>query len=358
MKQISIYLLLFIIFLLSGFYYKSDADRAIHYNNDLIQPNETHFLNLRQLTFSGENAEAYFSIDGERLIFQRHDIDSLCDQIYIMDIATGKMEIASTGFGVTTCSYFLYPDCEKAVYASTHLANKNCPQKPDYSKGYVWKLYPDYDIFLTDLKTKELRQLTNSNGYDAEATVAFDGSRIIYTSMVSGDLDIWAMNPDGSNKVQLTNRLGYDGGAFFNNDVTKIVWRVYHPKTDKQIEDYNNLLANNSIRPMALQIWTMDVDGTNKKQITNNGSANFGPYFFPEGDKIIFSSNLNDPKGRDFDLYSIKSDGSDLERITYFNGFDGFPMFSPDGKHIVFASNRNQKKRGDTNLFIAEWNYK
>ena len=146
--------------------------------------------------------------------------------------------------------------------------------------------------------------------------------------------------------------------TFFNNDVTKIVWRVYHPKTDKQIEDYNNLLANNSIRPMALQIWTMDVDGTNKKQITNNGSANFGPYFFPGGDKIIFSSNLNDPKGRDFDLYSIKSDGSDLERITYFNGFDGFPMFSPDGNHIVFASNRNQKKRGDTNLFIAEWNYK
>ena len=165
------------------------------------------------------------------------------------------------------------------------------------------------------------------------------------------------MDKDGSNKKQLTNRLGYDGGAFFNVDATKIVWRVYHPKTEKEIRDYRYLLSQNSIRPMALQIWTMNADGSNKAQVTDNGAANFGPYFFPDGNRIIFSSNLHDPKGRDFDLYAINVDGSNLERITYFDGFDGFPMFSPDGKYLVFASNRNQMKKGDTNLFIAEWRY-
>ena len=222
----------------------------------------------------------------------------------------------------------------------------------------MWKLYPDYDIFKSTRDGKILEQMTDSPGYDAEATVAFDGSKVLYTSITSGDLEVWSMNTDGSNKTQLTNRLGYDGGAFFNSTATKIVWRVYHPKTEKEIADYKSLLEENSIRPMALQIWTMNADGTNKKQVTDNEAANFGPYFFPNSNRIIFSSNLHDPKGRDFDLYAINVDGTRLERITYFNGFDGFPMFSPDGKYLVFASNRNQAKRGDTNLFIAEWNYK
>ena len=173
--------------------------------------------------------------------------------------------------------------------------------------------------------------------------------------MASGDLEIWTMNPDGTHKQQLTNRLGYDGGAFFNQDASEIVWRVYHPESKEEITDYQSLLAQNSIRPMALQIWTMNADGSNKKQVTDNDSANFGPYFFPNGKRIIFSSNLHDPKGRDFDLYAINTDGTDLERITYFDGFDGFPMFSPDGKYLVFASNRNQAERGETNLFITEW---
>ena len=350
--------ILIAIFLFVTFFSINHNPEGHTFHNDLIQEKEIRFSNLRQLTFSGENAEAYFSSDGKKLIFQSHDGDSLCDQIYIMNIETGSTNMVSTGKGVTTCSYFVYPDCQKAIYASTHMGNKKCPEKPDYSMGYVWKLYPDYDVFLTDLQTKSLEQLTSSPGYDAEATVAFNGSKVVYTSMVSGDLDIWTMDIDGKNKVQLTNELGYDGGAFFNNDATKIVWRVYHPKTAEETQQYKNLLAQNSIRPMALQIWTMNSDGTNKKQITNNGAANFGPYFFPSGNKIVFSSNLHDPKGRDFDLYSIKSDGSDLERITFFNGLDGFPMFSPNGRHIVFASNRNQKKRGDTNLFLAEWNYK
>ena len=327
------------------------------YQNSLLEKEEVRLYNIRQLTFSGENAEAYFSANGKRLIFQSHDGDSLCDQIYIMDITSRQAEMVSTGNGVTTCSYFGYPDCNNIIYASTHLANKTCPEKPDYSKGYVWKLYPGYDIFMADLNGSIIGQLTNSPGYDAEATVAFNGSKIIYTSIMSGDLEVWSMDKDGSNKKQLTDRLGYDGGAFFNMDATKIVWRVYHPKTEKEIRDYRSLLSQNSIRPMALQIWTMNTDGSNKTQITDNNAANFGPYFFPDGNKIIFSSNLHDPKGRDFDLYAINTDGSNLERVTYFNGFDGFPMFSPDGKYLVFASNRNQTKIRDTNLFIAEWRY-
>ena len=293
MKLSYLYTTLIIIFSLVTFCSINHGSARQKQQNDLIQEKEIRLSNLRQLTFSGENAEAYFSNNGDRLIFQSHDGDSLCDQIYIMNIKTGSINMVSTGEGVTTCSYFVYPDCKKAIYASTHMGNKKCPEKPDYSRGYVWKLYPDYDIFLTDLQTGLLERLTSSPGYDAEATVDFNRSKIIYTSMVSGDLDIW----------------------------------------------------------------TMDFDGSNKKQITNNGSANFGPYFFPSGDKIIFSSNLHDPKGRDFDLYSINIDGSDLERITFFNGFDGFPMFSPNREHVVFASNRNQKKRGETNLFSAEWNY-
>ena len=318
---------------------------------------EYKLRNIQQLTFYGENAEAYFSADGESLIFQSHDGDSLCDQIYIMHIKTREKTLVSTGNGVTTCAYFEHPKCENIIYSSTHKGNINCPPKPDYSKGYVWRLYPDYDIFHSKKSGEDLKQLTFSPGYDAEATVAFDGSKILYTSIKSGDLDIWSMNIDGTEKTQLTNRLGYDGGAFFSPQNSKIVWRAYHPKSDEEVKEYKTLLSENSIRPMALQIWTMNPDGSEKKQITNNKAANFGPYFFPDGKRIIFSSNLHNPKGRDFDLYLIGIDGSELERVTFFDGFDGFPMFSPDGKHLVFASNRNQQKRGDTNLFLAEWNY-
>ena len=349
---------LIVLLLALSFFNRSANDpiSAPIYNDFLIQEGETHFMNFRQLTHSGENAEAYFSVDGKSLIFQAHDGDSLCDQIYIMDIASGKTEMVSTGDGVTTCSYFNYPDCEKIIYASTHLGGKSCPPKPDFSHGYVWKLYPDFDIFRSDMDGTNLERLTNSPNYDAEATMAFDGSKIIFTSLSSGDLEIWTMNPDGTGKTQLTNRLGYDGGAFFNNDASEIIWRVYHSESENEISDYKSLLAENSIRPMALQLWIMNANGSGKKQVTDNDAANFGPYFFPHGNRIIFCSNLHDPKGRDFDLYAINTDGTNLERITYFDGFDGFPMFSPDGKYLVFSSNRNQAKQGDTNIFICEWN--
>ena len=329
--------------------------RKPEYSNHLIQKDEEHFKNLRQLTFSGENAEAYFSSDGKKLILQAHDGDSLCDQIFIMDIASGSTEMVSTGNGVTTCSFFQYPDDDGIIYSSTHLANSDCPPKPDYSMGYIWKLYEGYDIFKASIDGSNLQRLTDTPGYDAEATFSFNGQRIIYTSIESGDLELWTMNPDGSGKQQLTNRLGYDGGAFFSYDGSTIVWRAFYPESKKDIADYETLLSENAIRPMALQLWTMNSDGTNKQQVTDNGAANFGPFFFPNGNRIIFSSNMHDEKGRDFDLYAINTDGTGLERITYFDGFDGFPMFSLDGKYLVFASNRNQAKRGDTNIFICEW---
>lgn len=356
-KDINKYVLfsLVVVFSISCFHQKIPAKLNLDFNNSLILSDESHFKNMSQLTFSGENAEAYFSADGKKLIFQAHDGDSLCDQIYIMDIESRSIKLVSTGKGVTTCSFFKYPNDNGIIYSSTHMDNPDCPSKPDFSKGYIWKLYPGFDIYEAGLSGSNPRPLTSSPGYDAEATYSFDGKKIIYTSLISGDLDLWYMNPDGSGKQQLTNRLGYDGGAFYSYDAKKIVWRAYYPETKEEIENYKSLLKENSIRPMALQIWTMNANGTNKKQITDNNSANFGPIYFPKADKIIFSSNMHDPKGRDFDLYSINIDGSDLERITYFEGFDGFPMFSPNGQYLVFASNRNQNKRGDTNIFICEW---
>ena len=343
------------VFLLSCIHQRKPTKLKLDFNNSLILSGESHFRNMSQLTFFGENAEAYFSADGRKLIYQAHDGDSLCDQIYIMDIESKSVELVSTGAGVTTCSFFKYPNDNGIIYSSTHMDNPDCPPKPDFSRGYIWKLYPGFNIFEADLDGSNPRPLTSYPGYDAEATYSFDGKKIIYTSLISGDLDLWYMNPDGSGKQQLTNRLGYDGGAFYSYDAKKIVWRAYYPETEEEIVNYKSLLKENSIRPMALQIWTMNADGTNKEQITNNNSANFGPFYFPNGGKIIFSSNMHDPKGRDFDLYSINTDGTGLNRITYFEGFDGFPMFSPNGQYLVFASNRNQNKRGDTNIFICEW---
>ncbi len=335
----------------------AEVDRPVnsHSQNKLIFEGEKHFKNIRQLTFSGENAEAYFSADGKHLILQGHDGEGLCDQIYILDIESGETEMVSTGKGVTTCSYYQYPNDDKIIYASTHHINSECPTPPDFSKGYVWKLHPEFDIFRADPDGKNLEQLTVALGYDAEATYAMDGSKIIYTSVSSGDLEIWTMNPDGSSKKQLTSQLGYDGGPFFSHDGTKIVWRAYYPETEDEIADYNYLLSISAIRPMALQIRVMNSDGSNPTQVTDNKAANFAPFFFPDDKRIIFCSNLGNPNGRNFDLYAINLDGTNLEQITYFEGFDGFPMFSSDGKYFVFASNRNNAKPGDTNIFICEW---
>jgi Tol biopolymer transport system component len=320
----------------------------------LALPGERHLRNVRQLTNGGENAEAYFSFDGTCLSFQSTRDGRDCDQIYVMKTDGSEVRLVSTGKGRTTCAYFL-PRGEKVLYASTHLGGDACPPKPDFSRGYVWALYKDYDIFVTDLKTGALTRLTSTPGYDAEATISPDGTRIVFTSVRDGDLELYSMKLDGSDVRRLTNEVGYDGGAFYSPDNKMIVYRANRPETPEAAAKYKQLLAEGLIEPRALEIWVMNADGSGKRQVTRNGKANFAPFFLPDGKRIIFASNMDDPKGRNFDLYVINVDGSGLERITTNETFDGFPMFSPDGKHLVFASNRNDARPGETNLFLAEW---
>jgi Tol biopolymer transport system component len=316
-------------------------------------PEETHLKNIKQLSFGGENAEAYFSADGKQLIFQSTRDGRQCDQIYTMNTDGSNARLISNGDGRTTCSYF-FPNGRRVLYSSTHLGAKECPAKPDFSKGYVWAVYPTFDIFTARPDGSDIKQLTNTPGYDAETTISRDGN-LVFTSMRDGDLDIYTMDSCGKHVRRLTAELGYDGGPFWSYDGKQIVYRAYHPQTEKEKSDYAGLLKQNLIRPTTLEIWVMNADGTNKRQVTRNGKANFGPYFFPDGKRIIFASNMDDPKGRNFDLYKINVDGGGLERITFNETFDGFPMFSPDGTQLVFASNRNAKTRGDTNVFIADW---
>ncbi len=323
-------------------------------DNQLALPGEKHLQNLKQLTFGGENAEAYFSADGKQLIFQSTRDGHGCDQIYTMTIDGSNAKMISNGDGRTTCSYF-FPDAKRILYSSTHLGDKQCPPRPDFSKGYVWAVYPTFDIFTAKPDGSDLKQLTNTPGYDAETTITLDGKKLVFTSMRDGDLDIYTMDANGKNVRRLTNELGYDGGPFWSYDGKQIVYRANHPQTDQQKADYTELLKQNLIRPTTLEIWVMKADGSNKRPVTSNGKANFGPYFFPDGKRIIFASNMDDPRGRNFDLYKINVDGTGLERITFNDTFDGFPMFSPDGKKLVFASNRAAKTQGETNVFIADW---
>lgn len=315
---------------------------------------EKHLKNIRMLTSNGENAEAYFSFDGKKLSYQATFDSMQCDQIFTMNIDGSDRKMISTGKGRTTCSYY-YPDGRKILYASTHQDNVNCPPPPDRSKGYVWKLYDSFDIFVVDTDGSNLTQLTNTPGYDAEATISPKGDKIVFTSLRDGDPEIYVMNLDGSDQTRLTFEKGYDGGPFFSPDGNKIVFRASRPKTKEQDADYNDLVQNGYVRPTALEIFVMDADGKNMKQITNLGSASFAPFFYPNGKKIIFSSNYQGDNPRDFNLFMINIDGTGLERLTYNSSFDGFPIFSPDGKYLVFASNRFNKKESDTNIFIAEW---
>jgi len=315
---------------------------------------EVHLRNVRQLTFGGENAEAYWSADGKQLILQSKRGELLCDQIFVLEVATGATRMVSTGNGRTTCSYF-FPDGKRILYASTHESGAECPPTPDYSKGYVWKLYPGYEIYTARPDGSDLQRITHHDDYDAEATLAPDGKRIIFTSLRDGDLDLYTMRPDGGDVRRVTTTLGYDGGGFYSRDGKRIVWRASRPETPEDQATYRALLAEHSIRPMALELFVADADGGNARQITRNGAANFGPYFFPDGKSVIYASNVGDAKGRNFDLWRVRDDGSGLEQITFNDTFDGFPMFSPDGKQLVFASNRNARERGETNVFLADW---
>lgn len=357
MKPLKFFTIL-MIFAVFSFSFINNYTSTSEYNetksDTLIFEGEKHFKNVKMLTNGGENAECYFSLDGNRFIFQARSGDMQCDQIYTMNIDGSDVKLLSNGKGATTCSYF-FPDGKHIIYASTYLGGDECPQKPDFSKGYVWAMYDSYDIFKANEDGSNIVRLTDRKGYDAEATISPDGNSIIFTSIRDGDIDLYTMDPVGGNVIRLTNEPGYDGGAFYSADGTKIVYRASRPKTDEELKEFKNLVENGLVRPSNLEIYVMNADGSNKIQVTNNGAANFAPFFFPDGKRIIFCSNLGNPKGRNFDLYAVNVDGTELERITYNETFDGFPMFSPDGKKFVFCSNRFNAIQSETNVFICDW---
>ena len=314
---------------------------------------EGHLANIRQLTFGGQNAEAYFSRSGRQLIFQRQEADTGCDKQYVINVdGTGLHRVSSPG-GRTTCGYFFNRD-RRIFYASTIHLGPACPPRPDYSLGYVWALY-DYDIYVADSSGRGARRLTTNPGYDAEGTLSPDGKTIVFTSLRDGDLDIYTMRVDGTRLRRLTHTLGYDGGPFFSPDGKHIVYRAWHPATAQDSADYVGLIQKNLVRPTRMEIWVMDLGGRNQRQVTNIGGANFAPYFHPDGRRIIFASNHKNSRSRNFDLYLVNLDGTGLEQITTDTEFDAFPMFSPDGRRLVWASNRHGQVQGETNIFIADW---
>ncbi len=323
---------------------------------------EKNFKNLKQLTFGGDNAEAYFSPDGTKLTMQvtNPEIGAECDQIYILDVTKpnptkNDLKLVSTGQGRTTCSFFM-PDGKHILYASTHKDNAACPAPPHSHTGkYLWPLFPEFDIYVADLNGKVVKQLTDTKGYDAEAVVSPDGKKIAFTSTRSGDLEIYIMDIDGSNLKQLTYGLGYDGGAFFSHDSKKLVFRSSRPTSPEDVKEYKDNLAKDLVAPTNMEIYTINVDGTNLKQITHLGKANWAPYFHPKDDRIIFSSNHHSANGYDFQLFSIDTNGKNLRQVTFESNFSAFPMFSPDGKKISFSSNRNPDKPRETNVYIADW---
>jgi len=315
-----------------------------------------HLTSIRQLTRGGQNAEAYWSPDGKRIIFQSTREPYKCDQIFIMNADGSDQRLVSTGKGRTTCGYFL-ADNKHIVYASTHEAGEACPPAADRSKGYVWAVYPSYDIFLATGEGKIVKKLTEKSGYDAEATVNWKTRKIVYTSLDSGDLDLWVMNSDGSAKKQITRTPGYDGGAFFSRDGKKLVWRANHPSTPDLLKRYKDLLAESLTTPMKMEIFLADANGNDRKQLTNFGCASFAPSFTPDGKKIIFASNKHNCDGRGFELFLMNTDGSGLDQVTSSGGFSSFPEFSPDGKRLVFSSDKDAKSRYEFNIFVADWSH-
>lgn len=317
-------------------------------------PESAHLTNIRQLTHGGSNAEAYWSPDGKRLVFQSTRSPYECDQIFVMDVEKPEPKLVSTGKGRTTCAYFL-ADNKHIVYASTHEASDACPASADRSKGYVWSVYPSYDIYLATDDGKIEKKLTAAPGYDAEATVNWRTGKIVYTSLASGDLELWEMKSDGSHKRQITKRDGYDGGAFYSRDGKKLVWRATDPENAKAMARYRELIKENLTEPMKMEIFTSNADGTGLKQLTHFGCASFAPTFTPDAKKILFASNKHNCDGRKFELFLMNADGTNVEQVTNFGGFVSFAEFSPDGKRIVLATDWKAAQRYEFNIFVADW---
>ncbi|HEY3782868.1 MAG TPA: hypothetical protein VGL56_17425 [Fimbriimonadaceae bacterium] len=315
---------------------------------------EKHLRNVRQLTFGGQNAEAYWSPDGKKLIFQTKQPEYPDEQIFTMNGDGSDKHLVSTGLGRCTCSYYL-PDMSGIVFSSTHVKAPGAQPPADMSKGYVWMVNPNFVMYKANLDGSNLKPLVDLGRYVAETTIAPNGKYMTFTSDYEGDLEIYRSDLDGTHLKRLTHHFGYDGGPFVSWDSKWIIYRRDTIDSQKAGDDYKELLRHDLVRPTKLEICMMDPEGKHFKQITRLGCASFAPFMFPDDKKIIFSSNYGDPKGREFDLFTCDLDGKHLERVTNAPGFDGFPMFTPDGKKVVWASNRYGSAPHETNIFVADW---
>lgn len=326
--------------------------------------NEAQFLTgIRQLTFEGKRSgEGYFSADGKKMIFQsERDPANPFYQIFLMDLETGDQERISPGIGKTTCAW-IHPDGDHILFASTHHdADAKSKQEAEIKerltnrvRRYSWDYDENYDLFEYSIKDKSLRQLTNELGYDAEGSFSPDGKKIVfasnraaYSSKLSKEdeerlkidkqhfMDIYIMDADGSNVKQLTNVPGYDGGPFFSADGKKICWRRFNEKGDQA------------------EVYVMNADGSGQHALTHLNAMSWAPYFHPSGDYLIFTTNLQG--FANFELYIVDAAGKhEPVRVTYTDGFDGLPVFSPDGKKLSWTSGRTADTHSQ--IFLADWN--
>lgn len=330
--------------------------------DSLRYPEEAHFKNIQQLTFGGDNAEAYWSFDNKSVVFQRSSVKAgvPCDQIFYGQVPKPgeafQYKMVSTGKGRTTCAFFT-ADNKHIIYASTHEGSEACPPVPDrakYGNRYIWPVYASFDIYMADLNGKIVKKLTSAPGYDAEATLSPDGKKMLFTSTRNGDLDLYVMDLGSEKITQVTNTVGYDGGAWFSADGKKIIWRASRPKTEAEIKEYKELLNEGMVAPTQMEVFTAAADGSNAKQITSLGQANWAPNFLPDG-RIVFCSNHEYKRGFPFNMYLLNADGTGMTKISHDKGFDAFPMISPNGKKVIFSSNRANGGTRDTNVFIADW---
>lgn len=335
-------------------------------------PGEKHLTNIRQLTFGGENAEAYLNIQCNKLVWQAKEPGYPDDQIFEMNLDGSGKRLISTGLGRCTCSYFT-PNGKWIYFSSTHAKQPQGQAPLDFSKGYVWMVNPNFVMYkrlasapASDPKTMKGTPgdppnvdfkpvIDKPNAYVAETTIAPNAKWMTWTSDFQGDLEVYKSDLNGNHIKRLTNKVGYDGGPFVSWDSKWIVYRRDTLSTPTETKDYKDLLKQSLIRPTKLEIWIMDANGNHKRQITHLNCASFAPFLAPDDKHIIFSSNYGDPKGREFDLFMINVDGTGLERITKTPGFDGFPMFTRDGKKLVWCSNRNGKEPFETDVFVADW---